>query len=187
MKAREYGHEIVASNYRLSEFQGALLNSQLAKLPGQVERKHENGEWLAAELEKIGGVRPLKRDPRVTKRGYYFFVMRYDKEHFKGVHRDRFLEAMNAEGMAMLFEAYGRPLHHNRAFQKAGRGNTGPVRVPSLNPGPDYDNLHLPVAEQFCYEEQVIMLHEWLLADRSELQKLVDAVAKVKENAEELL
>jgi dTDP-4-amino-4,6-dideoxygalactose transaminase len=187
MKAREYGHEIVASNYRLSEFQGALLNSQLAKLPGQVERKHENGEWLAAKLEKIGGVRPLKRDPRVTKRGYYFFVMRYDKEHFKGVLRDRFLEAMNAEGMAMLFEAYGRPLHHNRAFQKAGRGNTGPVRVPSLNPGPDYDDLHLPVAEKFCYEEQVIMLHEWLLADRSELQKLVDAVAKVKENAEELL
>jgi dTDP-4-amino-4,6-dideoxygalactose transaminase len=187
IKSRQYGHVVVASNYRLSEFQGALLNSQLRKLPEQVERKHENGEWLAAELERIGGLRPLKRDPRITKRGYYFFVMRYDKEQFRRVPRARFLEAMGAEGMTMLFEAYERPLYHNRAYQREGRGNTGPVRAPSLNPGPDYDNLRLPVAERFCYEEQVVITHNWLLADRRELQKIVDAAAKVKENAEELL
>jgi hypothetical protein len=61
------------------------------------------------------------------------------------------------------------------------------VRVPSLNPGPDYDNMHLPVAERFCREEQVVMLHHWLLADRGELQKVVDAIVKIKDSAEELL
>jgi dTDP-4-amino-4,6-dideoxygalactose transaminase len=186
MKLREYGHVVVASNYRLSEFQGAILGSQLKKLPPQIERKHENGEWLAAELSRIGGLRPLKRDPRITKRGYYFFILWYEKEEFGGAPRERFVEALNAEGPALLWDGYGRPLYQNRAYQKEGRGNTGPVRVPSLNPGPDYDNMHLPVSERFCYEQQLVMLHDWLLADRSELQKLVDAVAKIKENKDEL-
>ena len=186
MESRTYGHVVVASNFRLSEFQGAVLSGQLRKLPAQVDRRHENGEWLAAELARVGGLRPLKRDPRVTKRGYYFFVMRYDQSAFGGVPRGRFLEAMDAEGMD-VFEGYEMPLYRNRAYQKEGRGNTGPVRVPSLNPGPDYDHMSLPVAERFCREEQVVMLHHWLLAERSELQKFVDAVAKVREHAEELL
>jgi dTDP-4-amino-4,6-dideoxygalactose transaminase len=186
MESRQYGHVVVASNYRLSEFQAAVLNGQLRKLPAQVDRKHENGEWLAAELEKIGGIRPLRRDPRVTKRGYYFFVMRYDSGEFEGLPRDRFLEAVKAEGMEM-FPAYGMPIYGNRAYQREGAGNTGPVRIPSLNAGPDYDNLHLPAAERFCREEQVVLLHQWLLAERSELQKVLDAIAKVKENATELV
>jgi dTDP-4-amino-4,6-dideoxygalactose transaminase len=186
MEARKYGHVVVASNYRMSEFQGAVLGTQLSKLPSQVDKKHENGEWLAAELTRIGGIRPLKRDPRVTKRGYYFFVMRYDREEFGGAPRDRFVDAMQAEGMD-VFPAYDIPIYANRAYHQAGRGNTGPVRVPSLNPGPDYDNMHLPVAERFCREEQVVMLHHWLLADRGELQKVVDAIVKIKDSAEELL
>jgi dTDP-4-amino-4,6-dideoxygalactose transaminase len=185
MESRQYGHLVVASNYRLSEFQGALLDSQLRKLPAQVDRKHEHGEWLAAELLKVGGLRPLKRDPRITKRGYYFFVMRYDQNAFGGVPRDRFQAAIGAEGIDM-FAGYGMPLYRNRAYQKEGRGNTGPVRVPSLNPGPDYDSMNLPVSERFCREEQLVMPHHCLLADRSELQKIVDAVVKIKENVEEL-
>jgi hypothetical protein len=137
-------------------------------------------------LTRIGGIRPLKRDPRVTKRGYYFFVMRYDREEFGGAPRDRFVDAMQAEGMD-VFPAYDIPIYANRAYHQAGRGNTGPVRVPSLNPGPDYDNMHLPVAERFCREEQVVMLHHWLLADGPQLQKVVDAIVKIKDNAEELL
>jgi len=93
---------------------------------------------------------------------------------------------MDAEGMDM-FAGYAMPLYRNRAYQKEGRGNTGPVRVPSLNPGPDYDHMSLPVSERFCRDEQVVMLHHWLLAERGELQKVVDAVAKVREHAEELL
>lgn len=181
-----YGHVAIASNLRLSEFQAAVLNCQLEKLPDQVERKYENGEWLAAELTRIGGLLPLKRDPRITKRGYYFFVMRYDKDQFGGASRDRFLEAMEAEGIGMLFDAYERPVYRNGAFLPEARSNTGPVRVPALNPGPDYGNLRLPVAERFCAEEQVVMLHESLLADRRELQKILDSVAKIKEHAEEL-
>jgi len=48
------------------------LLSQLEALPEQTNCKHEQGEFLAIELAKIGGVDPLKRDDRITKRGYYF-------------------------------------------------------------------------------------------------------------------
>lgn len=50
-------------NMRLSEIQAALLLSQLRKLPMQTEIRYANGEYLASELEKTGGVKPLKRDP----------------------------------------------------------------------------------------------------------------------------
>jgi hypothetical protein len=51
---------------------------------------------------------------------------------------------------------------------------------------PDYPNLFLPVAEHFCAAEQITLPHELLLAGRAELQKVVDAVAKLKANAREL-
>lgn len=55
-----------------------MLLSKLRNYQQEVEIKHSNGEYLAEKLRKIGGVGPLKRDPRVTKRGYYLFVIRYD-------------------------------------------------------------------------------------------------------------
>ena len=42
------------------------------------------------------------------------------------------------------------------------------------------------MAERFCSEEQVVMLHHCLRADRRELQKIVDAVAKIRQHSAEL-
>ncbi|NOZ29221.1 MAG: DegT/DnrJ/EryC1/StrS family aminotransferase [Chloroflexi bacterium] len=178
-----YEHHVLASNYRLSELQGALLHSQMRHLPEMVARKHENGEFLAQGLREIGGVEPLKRDERITQRGYYFFVIRYNREHFDGLHRDRFVEALNAEGVP-CGAGYGVPLYKQPAFK---RERVEPLLHPASKPWPDYEHLHLPVAERFCAEEQITIPHQVLLADRSGIQAILDAVAKIKENVGELL
>ncbi len=52
---------------------------------------------------------------------------------------------------------------------------------------PDYEAMHLPVAEKACYEQQVTIAHQVLLTDRPGLQSMLDAVAKIKECVGELV
>ncbi len=177
-----YLHLILSSNYRMTEFQGALLLSQMKHLPEWTELKDENGEYLAAELGKVGGVEPLKRDSRITKRGYYFFIIRYNSDEFKGLPRDKFIEALNAEGVP-CYAAYGVPLYKNPAFKKE---NLKGIWAKGISPIPDYEKLYLPVAEKFCTHQQVVLPHTVLMADRSGIQMIIDSITKIKNNIGEL-
>ncbi len=179
-----YEHYVLASNFRLSELHAALLLVQLHRFDREQARaKHENGEFLAKGLQEIGGVSPLKRDERITQRGFYFFVARYDSEQFGGLHRDRFIEALRAEGVPCGV-GYGMPLYKQPAFT---REKIEPLLAESTKPWPDYENLYLPVSERFCAEEQITIPHQVLLADRSGMQAILDAVAKIKQNVGEVL
>ncbi len=177
-----YDHFVLSSNYRLSEFQGALLLSQLQKLPEWTRVKHENGRWLSQQFREIGGLEPLREDERITTRGYYFYVLRYHAEAFKGLTRDKFVEAWNAEGVPAHI-AYGYPLYRNPAFE-AQRLRETLAWVPDRLP--DYQNLYLPESEEFC-RQQVVLPHPVLLADRKALELVVAAADKIKRHADEVL
>jgi dTDP-4-amino-4,6-dideoxygalactose transaminase len=178
-----YEHHVLASNYRMLESQAALLLIQLRRYQrDQVEVKHENGEYLAAGLQKIGGVEPLKRDERITQRGYYFFVIRYDSEQFGGVRRDRFVEALRAEGVP-CGAGYALPLYKQPAFK---RESVARWLAESSKPWPDYENMYLSASEHFCAEEQITLPHQVLLADREGVDAILEAVTKIKRNVSEL-
>jgi dTDP-4-amino-4,6-dideoxygalactose transaminase len=178
-----YEHHVLASNFRLSELQAALLLSQWRRFDQEQARaKHDAAELLAKGLEEIGGVVAQRRDERITQRGFYFFVARYDSEQFGGVHRDRFVEALRAEGVP-CGAGYGIPLYKQPAF-KAER--IEPLLAESARPWADYENLYLPAAEHFCAEEQITLPHQVLLTGSQGIQMILDAVAKIKANASEL-
>jgi len=176
-----YEHYILSSNYRITEFQAALLLSKLKILPQDVETKHSNGEYLAEKLKKIGGVAPLKRDPRVTKRGYYFFVIRYDPKEFNGLPKEKFLKALNAEGVP-ADTGYGMPLYKQPAFKKEKLKGVIPKGIKV----PDYEALHLHKSEEFTAKE-VTLPHPILLGDREALDLVISSIKKIKENVDELL
>jgi dTDP-4-amino-4,6-dideoxygalactose transaminase len=177
-----YLHYLLSSNYRMTEMQGALLLSLMRHLPWQTEYKHNVGEYLAERLRGIGGVYPLKRDERITKRGYYFFIIKYDTKEFGGVDRDTFIQALNAEGVP-CGAAYGVPLYKNAAFLPENLAQVGTLAGQRL---PDYARVHLPVVERFCAEQQVTIPHTVLLAGRQGADIIVDAITKIRENREEL-
>lgn len=176
-----YMHFILSSNYRLSEIQAGLLISQMRRLKEHVEVKHETGEYLASKLRKIGGVEPLRRDPRVTKRGYYFFVIRYDPEEFHGLPKEEFIRALNAEGVP-AGAGYGMPLYRQPAFKKENLKGVFPEGW-SI---PDYESLNLPGAEEYCRRE-VTLPHQILLGGREAADLVVAAIEKIKKNVDELL
>ncbi len=175
-----YAHFVLSSNYRLSELQAALLLAMMDELPGEVDQKSADGEYLADELRRIGGVEPLKKDPRITKRGYYFFIIRYDKTEFNGLPKARFLEALNAEGVP-AHDGYGVPLYKQPAFKKENLKGI----IPRGTKAPDYEKLRLPGAEKFI-AEQITIPHQVLLSGREGLDLIVNSVRKIKENVDEL-
>lgn len=177
-----YEHLVLASNYRLPELSAALLLSQFSRLQKQVEQRMRGASFLADELEAIGGIKPLKPDPRITQRGYYFMVLRYDRTQFAGAPLGQFIKALRAEGVPCS-SGYGMPLYKQPAFRGE---HVADLLGRSTEDIPDYPNLFLPVAEHFCAEEQITLPHQLLLAGHNELQMIVAAIAKIKANAGEL-
>ena len=178
-----YEHVVLASNYRIGEFQAALLCSALGRLQEEVERRQEHGRFLVDELERLGGLSGLRRDERITQRGYYFLVLHYHPEAFEGLSRDRFVRALQAEGVPCS-DGYRVPLYRQPAFR---REAVLPLYPEELHDRiPVYEELNLAEAERFS-QEVVTIPHPVLLAERVDLERIVDAVAKIKTNVDELL
>jgi dTDP-4-amino-4,6-dideoxygalactose transaminase len=177
-----YLHYALASNYRLSELQAALLLAQLAHLPEQAAARDEAGRLLDTGLAETGILFPQRRDERVTQRGYYFAVYRYQQESMNGIPREAFLAALKAEGVPVS-HAYGVPVYRYVAFSPEAL-QTSPLR--GLDHVPEYHRLHLPVAERISQQEQVTIPHQLLLAGPEGVRAIVDAVSKIGEHGAEL-
>jgi dTDP-4-amino-4,6-dideoxygalactose transaminase len=175
-----YDHYVSASNCRLGGLQGALLHSQFRRFPREAEERDRNGAFLEAELNTIPGIRRQPKDDRMTQRGYYFVVLDFDAEEF-GCSRDRFLEAMRAEGVGWAGAGYSRALYREPAFDPA---NLRPLLHESVEI-PDYPNMFLPNAEKWA-ARQVTIGHPYLLGDGTGARLILEAVRKIWDNAAEL-
>ncbi|MCS6859407.1 MAG: DegT/DnrJ/EryC1/StrS family aminotransferase, partial [Abditibacteriales bacterium] len=176
-----YEHPVLGSNFRMTEFQGALLLSQMRRLRQQIEIREANGKYLSARLAELGGLTPCKRDERVTTHAWHLFMMRYDTAQFGGVPRHRFVQALNAEGIPCNV-GYGQPLYREEVFHQDRRV----LRVLQAHGGGvDYSQFNCPVAEQVC-REAVWFYQSTLLGTKEDTDDIVTAVAKIKENVGEL-
>jgi dTDP-4-amino-4,6-dideoxygalactose transaminase len=166
-----YQHEILSGNYRMTEFQAALLLSQMRRLEDQTRRRNENALYLTRQLEEIPGIRPLKRDERVTCHAYHLFIFRYDAAHFGGLPRREFLRVLNAEGVP-CGSGY-TPLYRENAFRPS--RDTHPFAGER-----DYAAVRCPVAERACTEEGVWLVQSLLLGTRGDMDDVVAAVRKIQ-------
>jgi len=173
-----YVHHVPAGNYRMSEFLAALLSVQLSRHAEQTQIRYENGEYFAQELEKIGGISALKREPRITKRGYYFYFLRYDASKWGGIHRNDFRKALAAEGVR-AGTAHNDPLYMNPAFKNIKK---------SLLHGNDmdYTKVHCPEAERI-YNSEVIAMGKDFLMEKGNVDKILGALQKLRDNVDELI
>lgn len=168
----------VSSNLRLTDLQGSLLCTQLEKTKKQTPVKMAGAKYLGGLLGQIGGLEPLPADKRITRRGYYFYVLRYCPEEFKGLHREVVLEALRAEG-APVGHGYGTSINKYPLFQD--------LKVPAKYTKSQYKKVSCPVSEYITKNELVTIGHTALLADRKALAGIAEAVAKVKDNIDALL
>ena len=169
-----YEHHLISGNYRLGEFQAAILNAQLTRLEKQTRTRDRNGQLLAKRLSKIPGVRPQRRTADCTRHSYHLFMLRFAAAEF-GASREAVLKALQAEGIPCS-GGYGFPLYRQPLFQKKAFGPYLP-NSKTLN----YARVHCPNSESIC-QQAIWLEHRLLLGNRSDMDDIARAFEKIHDH-----
>ncbi len=184
----QFEGEPLGVNARLTEFQAAVLLAQLERLDESTRLRAGAAERLAKGLAEVGGVTPLAKDPRVTSRAAYQLVSKYDPDAFAGVSRDRFLEALAAEGINADGEFYV-PLPDHELFTAESR-HWPQLRErygDGMKAHREAGGFNFPVASKAAYEQAIWLHYPYLMAGDEKVDQIVEAVAKIRANAHELI
>lgn len=163
---RAYAHEVVGSNYRLGEFQAAVLREQLKRLQDQNSRRERNAAILYRELAGIDGLVIQQRSPLVDQHPHYMVMFRVARTGGAGLSRDDLVQALVAEGIP-AFKAY-RPIYRTDAFW------TRPCADDDMAAAAE----RCPSTERIG-AEGIWIHHRVLLGDESDVMDVVAAVRKV--------
>ena len=141
--------------------------------------RSRNVAHLEQRIAELDGVRTLRHDDRMTTRSGYGVVLRYDEHAWRGssgnvVSRDRFAWALHKEGMK-LHAAFYTPVYSAPLFA----WKDAPIEV-------DYSQVSCPVAEKASGKEMIWLPHEIFLGTTADIDDLCDAIAKLRENIDEL-
>ncbi len=176
-----YDHFNYGSNYRLSEWQGAVLLAQLTRLDEQTKGRHQMGRALDRLLSEIPGISPQSHDSRITRNGQYAYIFHYDKRAFSGVETLRFVEALEAEGIPT--QAPYPPLHKLDLFKSGAYRD----RLSGAQAAAQHDFLGeaFPNSEREAWET-VWITQNALLGDEADMSEIATAILKIQANARDL-
>ena len=138
-------------------------------------------------LEEQGILEPIRRPEEATGHAYHFLMLKYDSAKFGGAPKARFLEARNAEGITNVHGGYGKTVYRHPVLYDRQVGALGcPLTCPYYGRDVDYTKFDCPVAERAVNDEAIWIKQNVLLAESKDMKDIVDAVAKIHENADEL-
>jgi dTDP-4-amino-4,6-dideoxygalactose transaminase len=176
-----YEHYYLGGNYRMTEFQAAVLLPQFDRYPELKLKREKNAQYLSKYLSQIEGIEVLSNDPNITSNSYHLYIWRYKKEFFNNVPKLKFIEALQKEGL-IVSTGYSIPLYSQPLFKNLAFGSRGK----KIDLGIDYNAYHLPETEKACYEEAIWFPQFVLLGDEDDMKEIIDAIVKLKENIDEL-
>lgn len=167
---------IQSGNYRLTEWQAAILWTQLARFPEQLARREDHAKRLDHAFAGIDGLTPMRRRPQVTRQGMYAYVLRYSRDQFQDLPGPRFRTSLSEELGIKVGPTY-EPLNHSPYYQ--------PQTKRRHRLGDQWNQIaphrfDLPVAKHAYEEEAVVIPHEVLLSDWDDLATILDAVERIR-------
>ncbi len=173
------GDFIHSGNYRITEFQAAILLCQLERLVDQTKKKDDNAIYLNEKLREIEGIIPMRREKNTQLQSYCLFAFRYKNEYFKGVSVERFREALAGE---LGFEVFScdKPLNDFQLYRPLTKKRyyINKSHLRKIDP----KRFSLPISENAFKNEGVTFQHQVLLAEKTDMDDIVNAVTKIKEN-----
>jgi dTDP-4-amino-4,6-dideoxygalactose transaminase len=176
----------ITSNFRMPELTAAVLLTQMARFDEQIETRERNFTYLSEGMKDIDGIEPFDRDPRVTRWSIYYWNFKFNQAKFDGITRDKFLQAINAEGVPVGVGAHGAPVYKNPLFQSITGGNTWPIKYPTYDKPLDYTKVYCPEAERIYQTEALCISHPVFLGEREDMDLILEAIRKVRANTDEL-
>jgi dTDP-4-amino-4,6-dideoxygalactose transaminase len=180
----QYHHRIIGFNYRLGEFQAAVLCPQLERLPEQAALRKKNMLHFESRLRNTTGIGLLKPEPRITQQAPYGYVLKYFSNRVKEIPRAAFVAALQLEGIpcdGLFYE----PVYKSSLFP------LDPMDFPALSWGrekpQDLRNMYsCPEADRAAYQESVWFPHQNFLGSTEDVDSIANAIEKVLSNIEEL-
>ncbi len=164
------------NNYRMTQVQAALLAQQFDKLAKETEIRQANADRLTSGLGKIPGITPV-RLPENSRAVWHLFPWRYDARQFNGLPREKFIKALQAEGVPCsngYHEQYNDGLIDEAINSRGFKRLFGAERLKAYR-----DSFQdLKGNRQVC-ETTVAITQNLLLAERGEIDQIVDAVEKI--------
>ena len=170
-------------NYRLTEFQAALLLAQMSRLEQQQKIREANAAYLSSLMEKIPGIAPARIADGGTRSAWHLYMFRYDKRHFANLPRAKFLQAIGQDGVQassgyspLNTSAHAKSLAANPHYQRI-YGKDTMARWLERN--------QCPVNDRLC-EEAAWFSQLKLLGSRADMERIAEVIAKVQKRAGEL-
>ncbi|NLY02630.1 MAG: DegT/DnrJ/EryC1/StrS family aminotransferase [Rhodopirellula sp.] len=164
------------TNCRMTQYQAAMLLQQFDALREETGRRRESADHLAAGLKQIPGVLPA-RLPENSRAVWHLFPIRYDAAQFNGLTRDDFIRALRAEGVPcgggydeQYYDGVLDEAITSRGFQRLFPAE----RLKTYRDG----FQELKGNKQVC-ETTVVLSNTLLLADRSAIDCIIEAIAKI--------
>lgn len=179
-KASDYSTTLQSGNYRLTEWQAAILAGGLNRLDKQVKDRDANAMYLNGMLAQIPGIVPMRRRKEVTQQSYFNYSFILDTKELKVTNR-QFCAALNVElsregdfqppyvplNMCPLYKPQTKVRHKlNAEYWKA------------INP----KRFKLPVCEDAHKQSGVTVHHSLLMNSKKDMDLVAEAVKKVVDN-----
>ena len=180
----KFHHRIIGFNYRMGEFQAAVLCAQLDGFSEQAAIREKNMKRFESKLKNTKAIGLLRPDPRITRLAPYGYVLKYFLQHASDIPRAEFVAALQEEGVpcdGLFYE----PVYKSSLFP------IDPTDFPALSWGRekplDLRKMYsCPESERAAYQEAVWFPHQHFLGGDEDIDAIADAIHKVLENIEEL-
>lgn len=174
---------VQSGNFRITEWQAAVLTAQFEKFPAEFQQRATNRHWLDKALADVPGVTPMSLHGQVRRAGMYAYAFRYEADEFAELPISAFRQALSQEIGVPLRAPY-RPLNNSALYQPLTKRRyyLSDEHRARLDPS----KQRFPVAERAFNSAVVIIPHQYLLACPEEVALIPDAIEKLHEYASEL-
>mgnify|MGYP001016197095 FL=1 len=173
----------VGSKIRFTEYQAAIGLVQLTNLEKDTNIRWDNAQYLSKKIKDIPGIAPATLYPETTKAVYHLYPLLYNKDKFKGLTRNQFLESLRAEGVPC---SSGYTPLHTQPFIKAALESKLYQKVYDKE-DLDYRNFidknQCPMNDRICNEEAIWMTQNLFLENKSSMDDIANAIEKIQANA----
>ncbi len=164
-----YDHQIMGGNHRINAMAASLLLPQLQSVEDDMAVRDINRKKLDRALGSEGLVTIGSYD-KATRVANHLYLLRYKADYFNDVPREKFFEAMRAEGV-YTYAGY-KPLYREKVF------NGKDDDFPWLN-DIDYAATSCAVTELIADYQSVWLTQNHLLGNDRDTQDIIDAFEKV--------
>jgi len=173
-----YKHNTYGTNYRMTEYQAAVLRAQLKKFPSQHKLRNENAKYLMEQLNQIDGLQVMKPTLGTTELGWYVYPIIFEPQKFNGLTKSEFYKKLNRAGIPT--DDNYPPLHRLDCFKNIclkknidySKANWGSIKSEDKN---------FPIVSEI-YTRSVEFPHEILLASKDKIDSIVKFIISLKKS-----